>query len=933
MEHMANAVFTPELERRSWLDRPVAPAAQRIAALTVNWELVAYSVIVFAAFALRIWDVGGRALHHDESLHSYYSWLFYVGRGYTYNPLMHGPFQFEVVPLFYLLFGSSEFSSRLLAVLLGTLMVPLPFFLRRYISTPGALIASFALAISPSMVYFSRFIRDDIYLACFTFICFICIVHYLERPRPALLYVASVALALAVASMEAAYITIFIFGTFLIFEWLREWIGGHGGPVISALKATSLDTWLTAVSIFVVLLVLFYSTFFTNPYGIWDPTHPLTGPASASRIDILGGLTYWRAQQGVARGGQPWFYYLLTMPLYEQIALFFGMAGIVYAAVRRTLARTFLVWWAVVTFGMYSWAGEKMPWLTVHLALPLILLAGLFVGNVLLSRKMWAIITAGVVFLLCLIVEVHSTFDLNFIDGANPTEMLIYVQTSQDVPTVANEIKSLSHRLYGGTQMPVGLDNSDVGGWPFQWYLRDFPNISETSSFGAPACNGQLCPVLVMLGPEYDPNSRYLLKHYVVQKYRWNWWFPEDYKTWFPQHWNALLDSIQGKSAPGETWLPTSTELHGVWNWLIYRTPFGERGARLMYFLVRRDLVPDSKYFSTTAPGLAASSATSASGPTLTASLSASFGASGTSLAHLNGPRDVAAAPNGKLFVADTLNHRIAEYSQSGTFIRAWGTVGTAPGQFSQRDSPQAVAIAPDGLVYAADTWNQRIEVFSQNGTFIRQWGGGAIGAANGQFYGPRSLAVARNGNVYVADTGNKRIQVFSPTGKFLFAFGSAGSQPGQFNEPSAVAISPSGEVYVADFWNQRVQVFKPDGTYLRSWAVSDWTPQSYDEPHLSVSDRTGNVFVADPAQQRLLEYTPHGKLIGALSNPVFALPIGVSVLKDGKVAVGDPTSNQVSIFSLSGKVTGSRSTIVESTATGAPQPGGAVKRVPPKKP
>ena len=52
-------------------------------------------------------------------------------------------------------------------------------------------------AISPVMVYFSRFIRDDIFLACFSLILFVCAVHYLEKPRPILLYAGAATLALA----------------------------------------------------------------------------------------------------------------------------------------------------------------------------------------------------------------------------------------------------------------------------------------------------------------------------------------------------------------------------------------------------------------------------------------------------------------------------------------------------------------------------------------------------------------------------------------------------------------------------------------------------------------------------------------------------------------------------------------------------------------
>ena len=57
-------------------------------------RLGAYAGILILALALRLWDLGGQALHHDESLHAVYSWYLFDGRGYLHNPLMHGPFQF-----------------------------------------------------------------------------------------------------------------------------------------------------------------------------------------------------------------------------------------------------------------------------------------------------------------------------------------------------------------------------------------------------------------------------------------------------------------------------------------------------------------------------------------------------------------------------------------------------------------------------------------------------------------------------------------------------------------------------------------------------------------------------------------------------------------------------------------------------------------------
>src|SRR6187551_1017650 len=76
--------------------------------LRITWEATAYLVLVAIAIVTRFWDLGSRALHHDESLHAYYSWWFAEGNGYEHNPLMHGPLLFHLDALFFLLFGDSD---------------------------------------------------------------------------------------------------------------------------------------------------------------------------------------------------------------------------------------------------------------------------------------------------------------------------------------------------------------------------------------------------------------------------------------------------------------------------------------------------------------------------------------------------------------------------------------------------------------------------------------------------------------------------------------------------------------------------------------------------------------------------------------------------------------------------------------------------------
>ena len=108
-------------------------------------------------------------------------------------------------------------------------------------------------------------------------------------------------------------------------------------------------------------------------------------------------------------------------------------------------------------------------------------------------------------------------------------------------------------------------------------------------------------------------------------------------------------------------------------------------------------------------------------------------------------PTSVAVAPNGDVFVSD--GHapnkyntaRIVKFSKNGRFIKSWGRVGSAPGEF---DEPHDIYIGGSrGWVYVADRKNNRIQIFDQEGNFIADWK---------QFGQPSSVFVGKDDTIYV---------------------------------------------------------------------------------------------------------------------------------------------------------------------------------------
>ena len=334
-------------------------------------------------FVLRIYDVGSRALHHDESLHAVYSWYLYIGRGYVHDPLMHGPYQFHVPALLYFLFGASDVTARLAAVLHGTGIIILPYFLRHELGRRGAIVASLLFTISPAFLYFSRFMREDIYLAFYTLGMVVGIFGWIRTRQNRWLYWGSFSLICAFADKEATYIHGFTFVTFFVFLWASAPLQRPPiWPIVwNALKAIDRRTWIACVAIFVVIYVLLFSTFFTN---LGDPWNCLQGRGCSKGglwSGSIGALAYWIEQHDVQRGGQPFYYYVLLLGLYEFVPVIFAVAAVASAWFRRSLFGLFCAWWFLGNFVIYSWAGEKMPWLLPHVAMPLVLLAATLAGR------------------------------------------------------------------------------------------------------------------------------------------------------------------------------------------------------------------------------------------------------------------------------------------------------------------------------------------------------------------------------------------------------------------------------------------------------------------------------------------------------------------------------------------------------------------------
>jgi sugar lactone lactonase YvrE len=203
------------------------------------------------------------------------------------------------------------------------------------------------------------------------------------------------------------------------------------------------------------------------------------------------------------------------------------------------------------------------------------------------------------------------------------------------------------------------------------------------------------------------------------------------------------------------------------------------------------------------------------------------------------------------------------------SFTSSFGSLGTGGGQFNYA---AGVAVDSTGNVWVTDSVNNRVQEFSPAGAFMMTFGfgvkdgkeveetctstescqAGLPGSGEGQFHSPGGIAVEKaSGNLWVGDAGNGRLEEFSSKGKYL---ASVKTLPYNWG----VAVDSSGDVWVTTAGYGYVQEFSSSPPPLHE------VRQFYGSGTVTgvAADAQGNIWVVNENHNRVDEYTPEGNFM-----------------------------------------------------------------------
>jgi uncharacterized protein (TIGR03663 family) len=444
-----------------------------------RWSALGALFAVLTALALRIPGLESRPFHNDEAVNAVKLSELWEKGHYAYDPdEHHGPTLHYASLALLRLSGTrpvkerSDAALRWVTVAFGVALILLPLLLVDGIGRTAAAWASLFLAISPAMVFYSRYFIHEMLLVFFTAVTLGAGWQYSQKASPLWATLVGAGLGLMFTTKETFVLSLAAMGAagFLTAWWTN---GAPPTPksVLAHISGTHLA--LAAGSTLLVWLILF-SSFFTHAQGLLD--------------SIRTYLPWLKRAGGHSPHIHPWYFYLERLawfhrakgPIWSEAAILalaaLGIGVSLFA--KRAAFHRFLALYTLGLTGIYCSISYKTPWCLLNFYLGMILMAG--VGAAWLWQLFRSRVSRTVFSVVMLLAVLHlagQSWRAGSEYASDRRNPYVYAQTVPDVMTLVERSEGIAKVAPEGYQTVIKIIAPESEYWPLPWYLRRFSNL------------------------------------------------------------------------------------------------------------------------------------------------------------------------------------------------------------------------------------------------------------------------------------------------------------------------------------------------------------------------------------------------------------------------------------------------------------------------
>jgi uncharacterized protein (TIGR03663 family) len=443
-----------------------------------RWGALAILLAFAGALGFRLPRLDTRPLHNDEAVNAFTATDLWQRGRYHYDPNeYHGPtLHYASVPFFQLsgARGPDDLSDRTLRlapVTFGAALVLLLLLFTDGLGRHALAWSALFLAISPAMVFYSRYFIHEMLLVFFTALLLGAGWRYTQSRSPGWAITAGAALGLMFATKETFVITVAAIA-----------IAGVAAAYWTAPKPANLRNLIAALSkthLFLAVIaasavwLLFFSSFFTNFAGLLDSVRTY--------------FPWLKRAAGHSPHLHPWYFYLQRLawfhpakgPAWSEalILVLAVIGGTISLRGSRPLPR-FLAVYTIVLTAIYSAISYKTPWCLLSFFYGMILLAGIGAAALLEHFRSRALKFAIAAAILAFTAQLAwQSWRASFVYSADRRNPYVYAQTGPDLLNLVQRAEGLARVSPAGfdTTVKVMAPQSDY--WPLPWYLRRFKHV------------------------------------------------------------------------------------------------------------------------------------------------------------------------------------------------------------------------------------------------------------------------------------------------------------------------------------------------------------------------------------------------------------------------------------------------------------------------